>query len=232
MEATPGLEDDPPALAIIQDPELLYHFTAADVVARVVKKHPIILEAIPHILAHVHEAQTTSNPNQASTSTGYSYSLEALSDDDDMDANSETNIAQSPLTRNSSFNAITAAQLAAAIANATNTQFNTYSAGIPTTSTTSSSNVITNEMFSNAIQQAFAMGGANSDENIETFSPSTPTRGDEESMESMMRRWESQLQQMHEMGLVNDAINVRALRATNGEVSTAIELVLSMSSMF
>lgn len=232
MEATPGLADDPSALAIIQDPELLYDFSKPEVVANLVRVHPILLEAVPHILAHVHEAQTSSNPNQASTSTGYSYSLEALSDDDDMDANLDTNISQNPLTRNSSFNAITAAQLAAAIANATNTQFNTYSAGIPTTPTSSTSNVITSEMFSNAIQQAFAIGSTGSEGNNGIFSPSTPTRGEEEGMESMMRRWESQLQQMHEMGLINDAINVRALRATNGEVSSAIELVLSMNSMF
>lgn len=231
LEATPGLEDDPPALAIIQDPELLIYLSQPEAVAKLAKEHPILLEAAPHILAHVHEDQTSTNPNQASTSTGYSYSLEALSDDDDMDSNSDNNISQNPLTRNSSFNAITAAQLAAAIANATNTQFNTYSAGVPTASN-SSSNIITNEMFSNAIQQAFAMGGTGSGGNSGMFSPSTPTREDEESMESMTRRWESQLQQMHEMGLVNDAVNVRALRATNGDVSTAIELILSMNSIF
>lgn len=230
MEATPGLENDPAALAIIQDPELLVYLSQPETVTKLVKEHPILLEAAPHILAHVHEDQASSNPDQPSTSTGYSYSLEALSDDDDMDSNSDTNLSQNPITRNSSFNAITAAQLAAAIANATDTQFNTYSAGVPTASD-SSGNIITNEMFSNAIQQAFAMGGSNSGGNNGGFSPSTPAREDGESMESMTRRWESQLQQMHEMGLINDDINVRALQATNGDVSTAIELVLSMNSM-
>lgn len=231
LEATPGLQGDPVALAIIQDPELLIYLSQPETVAKLAKEHPILLEAAPHILALVHEDQTGSNPNQASTSTGYSYSLEALSDDDDMDSTSDTNIAQNPLTRNTSFNAITAAQLAAAIANATNTQFNTYSAGVPTATNSATNNIITNEMFSNAIQQAFAGSGGSTG----LFSPSTPSREEEdrtENMESMMRRWESQLQQMHEMGLINDAINVRALQATNGEVSTAIELVLSMNSIF
>lgn len=200
--------------------------------SKLVKAHPIILEAAPHILTHAHEEQGGTNPNQASTSTGYSYSLEALSDDDDMDSNSDTNVSQGPLSRNSSFNAITAAQLAAAIANATNTQFNTYSAGVPTTPTSSSSNIITNEMFTNAIQQAFAIGGTGGVGSAGLFSPSTPSREDEENMETTTRRWESQLQQMHEMGLINDAINVRALRASNGDVSSAIDLVLSMNSIF
>lgn len=202
-----------------------------EVVSKLVKEHPILLEAVPHILAHVHEEQSSSNPHQASTSTGYSYSLEALSDDDDMESNSDSNISQNPLTRNSSFNAITAAQLASAIANATNTQFNTYSAGVPTPPS-STSNIITNEMFSNAIQQAFAIGGSSNGGNTGLFSPSTPTSGEEETMESMMRRWETQLQQMHEMGLINDAINVRALRVTNGEVGAAIDIVLNMNSIF
>lgn len=230
LEATPGLEGDPVALAIIQDPELLIYLSQPETVTKLAKEHPILLEAAPHILALVHEDQTNSNPNHASTSTGYSYSLEALSDDDDMDSTSESNISQNPLTRNTSFNAITAAQLASAIANATNTQFNTYSAGVPT-ATNSSNNIITNEMFSNAIQQAFAGSGGNTG----MLSPSTPSGEDEErseNMETMTRRWESQLQQMHEMGLINDAINVRALQATNGDVSTAIELVLSMNSIF
>lgn len=206
----------------------MIYLSQPETVAKLTKEHPILFEAAPHILAMVHEDQTSSNPNQASTSTGYSYSLEALSDDDDMDSTSDTNITQNPLTRNTSFNAITAAQLAAAIANATNTQFNTYSAGVPTVTNSTSNNIITNEMFSTAIQQAFTGRGGNSG----MFSPSTPSGEDEERTESMIRRWESQLQQMHEMGLINDAINVRALQATNGEVSTAIELVLSMNSLF
>lgn len=223
LQSTPGLEHDPAALALIQDPDLLMYLSHAETVAKLAKEHPVLLEAAKHILSHMHEAQTNVNLNQASTSTGYSYSLEALSDDDDMDSNSDSNITQFPITRNSSFNAITAAQLAAAIANATNTQFNANSAGMPSTPT--SSNVITNEMFSSAIQQAFAVGGGNNG----GFSPSTTPTRDDESLEVLTRRWEPQLQQMHEMGLVNDGVNIRALRATNGDVNAAIELVLSLS---
>ncbi|KAJ8950138.1 hypothetical protein NQ314_007991 [Rhamnusium bicolor] len=222
MAATPGLSEDPAAIAIIQDPELIVHMADPDTVRKVSEDHPVLIEAANYIIAHIHEDQANVNPNQATTSTGYSYSLEALSDDDDMDSNSDTNISQHPLSRNASYNAITAAQLAAAIANATNTQFNTNSAGMPSTPT-SSSNVITSEMFTSAIQQAFAFGGSGSG----SFSPGTPNRGEEETLESITRRLQPQLQQMHEMGLVNDSVNVRALQATAGDVNAAIELVFN-----
>lgn len=192
-----------------------------DTVRKAADEHPVLIEAANYIISRVQDEQANVSPNQPTTSTGYSYSLEALSDDDDMDSNSDTNVSQHPLTRNSSYNAITAAQLAAAIANATNTQFNTNSAGMPSTPT--SSNFITNEMFTNAIQQAFAFGGSNNT----GFSPTMSNRNEEETLESITRRLQPQLQQMHEMGLVNDSVNIRALQATSGDVNAAIELVFN-----
>ncbi|KAJ8956982.1 hypothetical protein NQ318_012146 [Aromia moschata] len=224
IAAAPGLSEDPAAIAIIQDPELIVHMADPDTVRKISEEHPALIEAANYIIAHIQEEQANVNPNQASTSTGYSYSLDALSDDDVMDSNSDTNVTPNPLSRNASYNAITAAQLAAAIANATNTQFNTNSAGMPSTPT-SGGNVITNEMFTNAIQQAFAFGGSSGGGG--GFSPATPSRSDEESMENIMRRLQPQLQQMHEMGLVNDSVNVRALQATSGDVNAAIELVFN-----
>lgn len=210
IAATPGLADDPAAIAIIQDPELIVHLADPDTVRRVAEKHPSLIEAANYIAAHIHEEQANVDTNQAGTSTGYSYSLDALSDDEEMD----TSIREAhPLTRNTSYNAITAAQLAAAIANATNTAFNTNSAGMPSTPT-GSNNVITSEMFSSAIQQA--LGG-----------PPTPNRNEGESLESITRRLQPQLQQMHEIGLRNDSVNIRALQATNGDVEAAIDLVFN-----
>ncbi|XP_973179.3 ubiquitin-like protein 7 [Tribolium castaneum] len=215
IAATPGLADDPAAIAIIQDPELIVHMADPDTVRRVADKHPSLIEAANYIAAHIHEEQANADSSQAGTSTGYSYSLEALSDDEEMD----TSIREPhPLTRNTSYNAITAAQLAAAIANATNTAFNTNSAGMP--STPSSSNVITNEMFSNAIQQAVgSLGGLGA--------ANPPNRGEEESLETITRRLQPQLQQMHEIGLRNDSVNIRALQATSGDVEAAIDLVFN-----
>ncbi|KAJ8925135.1 hypothetical protein NQ315_001317 [Exocentrus adspersus] len=220
----PELSSDPAALAIIQDPELIIHMADPDTVRKVAEEHPVLIDAANYIITRVQDEPANISPNQPTTSTGYSYSLEALSDDDDMDSNSDTNVSPHPLTRNSSYNAITAAQLAAAIANATNTHFNTNSAGMPSTPTTA--NVITNEMFSNAIQQAFAFGGSSNGGASPAIS-SVPIRSAEENLEGIMRRLQPQLQQMHEMGLLNDAVNVRALQATSGDVNAAIELVFN-----
>lgn len=228
IEACPTLLEDPAAIALIQDPELIFYLSNPENGVEMIEKHPVLLEAGSHILAHVHEEQASLNPNQPSTSTGYSYSLEALSDDDEeMDSSSETSFSQNPLSRNTSFNAITAAQLAAAIANATNTQFNTNSAGIPSQNS-GTSNIITNEMFSNAIQQAINFGGSNRSPGTTN---NTSQEQQEESFENLNRQWEAQLKQMHEMGLLDDTVNIRALKAVNGDVNAAIELVLSLNEM-
>lgn len=165
-----------------------------DTARRMAKQHPTLIEAANNIAAHIHES-TTSPQDQAGTSTGYSYSLEALSDEDEeMESSND-------LSRNSSYNAITAAHLAAAIANATG-QVRPSPGG-----------VITSEMFSSAIQQAFASSGGRNDA--------------ENGTESLTRRYQAQLQQMREIGLSNEGVNIRALQATSGDVQAAIELVFN-----
>ncbi|CAG9857507.1 unnamed protein product [Phyllotreta striolata] len=216
LTACPELYSDPSVLGILQDPELIFHLANADEAAKMIEAHPVLLTAGGCILKHVQEEQASLNPNVPGTSTGYSYSLDALSDDEEEMDSSDNSFAatqNTSLTRNASFNAITAAQLASAIANATNTQFNTNSAGVPT----ANSNVITSEMFSNAIQQAIEGGRT-----AATAAP-PPQDGSES--------WRAQLKQMHEMGLVDDTANIRALRAVNGNVNAAIELVLSLNEM-
>lgn len=219
IAATPGLIDDPVAVAMIQDPELIVHMSDPDTVRRIAELHPSLIEAANHIAAHVHEEAATVSQSQPGTSTGYSYSLEALSDDEDMDSsNSDPPREGHSLTRNTSYSAITAAQLAAAIANATN---NFAETGSYTSSSnqpiSSSGNVITNEMFNSAMQQAFASAASTNSSPVST----------EETYESIRNRLLPQLQQMREMGLTNDGVNIRALQATSGDVQAAVELVFN-----
>lgn len=203
-----------------------------ETVRKIAKEHPSLIEAANYIAAHVHEEAANVNQNQASTSTGYSYSLEALSDDEEMDSSSSDPPREpQPLTRNSSYNAITAAQLAAAIANATNTSFGSPAINSSGSNPPVTGNLITSEMFSNAMQQAFAsspFGATFGSTATSTPAPSNTNRNnDEETIESITRRLQPQLRQMREMGLTNDSINIRALQATSGDVQTAIELVFS-----
>lgn len=174
----------------------------------------------------MHEEATTTNPNQPGTSSGYSYSLEALSDDEEMDSSSSDGTRDSnPLSRNHSYSAITTAQLAAAIANAT-TGNSFPSSGSNSASNPNSASVITNEMFSQAMQQAFANVTPQQTGAAGAAIPATVS-DEGESLESITRRLAPQLQQMREMGLRDDVVNVQALQATSGDVQSAIELVFS-----
>lgn len=238
--ATPGLADDPVAIAIIQDPELIVQLSDLETVKRIAIHHPSLIEAANHIAAHVHEETASVNNSRAGTSTGYSYSLEALSDDDDEMETTQAEVPReaTPLTRNTSYGTITAAQLADAILSSTqNLTFGitnpdasttpaTAAANIQPTTPNTNSNLITNEMFLNAIQHAFsttpsATTGSPAANN--TFNaPSNVT----EPLESL-RRLQPQLRQMREMGLMNDSLNLRALQITSGDVQGAIELVFN-----
>ncbi|KAF5279519.1 hypothetical protein FQR65_LT03341 [Abscondita terminalis] len=229
VSATPGLSEDPIAIAMIRDPELIIQMADPDTVRKVAELHPSLIDAAHKIAAYVHEEASTGHHNQAGTSSGYSYSLEAISEDEDMESPNESPQEATPLTRNSSYNAITAAQLAAAIANATTATFGLSSSPANTTTPTQgTSNIITSEMFSSAMQQAFASSQSqNSSTTSLSGDPSPLLATVNETFEAMTRRLQPQLQQMREMGLVNEAINIRALQTTSGDVQAAIELVLS-----
>lgn len=70
-------------------------------------------------------------------------------------------------------------------------------------------------MFSQAMQQAFSTGST------QPLAPPLPPVLPQPS------ELQTQLAQMHEMGLQDDAVNVQALQFTNGDVQAAIELVFS-----
>lgn len=212
IQASPGLNKDLVALAILQDPELLIHLTDSQVLQRLLELHPSLVDVAAHIAAFmmnsIHDEASNLNPDVPGTSSGYSYSLEALSDDD-MDSSSSEGQSSGQQS------AITAAQLAAALA----------SAQVPVNPSSSSPSnlgglIITNEMFNNAMQQAFA--------NVSSNSPSTGgSQSEEESIESITRRLAPQLNQMRELGLNNLVTNIQALQATGGDVQAAIDLVFS-----
>nr|CAD7448528.1 unnamed protein product [Timema bartmani] len=230
MMATPTLRDDPVAMSIIRDPELLVHMESIDTVRRVAELHPALAEAANHIAAVVHEEATTGSSSTQGQSSGYSYSLDALSDEEDMDSSqsSDSQPQGSGLSRQQSYSAITAAQLAAALASATGLFPSSPGASNPGPS----NSLITSEMFSHAMERAIA--------NVSTSSGDTPLTGDSDTAFSTFSSemetnqdsapgggWQTQLQQMRELGLTDDAVNTQALQATGGDVQSAIELVFS-----
>ncbi|XP_063223401.1 ubiquitin-like protein 7 [Bacillus rossius redtenbacheri] len=227
LMATPSLREDPVAMGIIQDPELLVHLEDITTVRKLAEQHPHLVEAANHIAAAVHEEAAAGTATSQASTSGYSYSVDALSDDDEMDSSqsSDSMPRGESLSRQHSYSTITAAQLAAALASAT---------GIfpPTRSSSTSSNpgpsgsgpVITPEMFSQAMEQAIATVGSSGGQE-------SPLPADEPAaaVRPAGEGWAVHLQQMRELGLTDDAVNIQALEATGGDVQAAINLVFSGS---
>ncbi|XP_046685768.1 ubiquitin-like protein 7 isoform X2 [Homalodisca vitripennis] len=201
---TPGLSQDPVAISMIQDPELLVRMGDIDTVRRIVELHPALAEAANHIAAAVHEeAIAAPTSTQPTTSSGYSYSLDALSDDDEMDS-SQSSDSQPVGARH----AITADQLASALA----------SASSPSPGVNQDSPGITSEMFSQAMQRAIASVVAQPNTG-EASSEAAPAQGPTQLAQ--------QMQQMRELGLTDDAVNLQALQLAQGNLHAAVDLVFS-----
>ncbi|XP_067010192.1 ubiquitin-like protein 7 [Anabrus simplex] len=228
--ATPGLNEDPVAISILRDPELLVHMENADTVRRIVELHPSLAEAANHIAAAVHEEAATGSSATQGASSGFTYSYDALSDEEEMDSSQSSDSqprAGDGLSRQQSYSTITAAQLAAALASATGLFPASPRASSSNLAGASGSNtgLITSEMFSQAMQQAIAtvVPGTGSE------TPANPDGASDmtSDVEAITRRLSRQLQQMRELGLTDNAVNLQALHATGGDVQAAIDLVFS-----
>ncbi|XP_073979135.1 ubiquitin-like protein 7 isoform X2 [Rhodnius prolixus] len=213
---TPGLSQDPVAISMIQDPELLVRMGDIETVRRIVELHPALAEAANHIAAAAHEEAVSSNNCGPSTSAGFSQLMDVLSDEDDMESSQG-------VSRQQSFSAITPAQLAAALASASQgsspataalggNAVNSIGGGSGETSS-----AITPEMVNEAMQRAMATVAPNS--RLGTNSEGTSQEGNNDLTE--------QMRQMRELGLTDDVINLQALQLAGGNVHAAIDLVFS-----
>ncbi|XP_039291880.1 ubiquitin-like protein 7 [Nilaparvata lugens] len=207
---TPGLSQDPVAISMIQNPELLARMGDIDTVRRIVEVHPALAEVANHIVASVHEDCAQGGSQSAAPASGYSYSLEALSDDDEMDSSQSSDSQHHGLSRQASYSTITAAHLAAAIASASG-------AG----SGSGENTAITSEMFNQAMQRtlsSIATPSTAQDAPAAASGTGPPAGG---------LNLQRQLQQMRELGLTDDALNLHVLALTGGNVHDAIDLVYS-----
>lgn len=242
--STQGLYDDAVAIAMLQDPDLMAHLTDPNTVRKIAEHHPALLEAAQTIAAVVQvdarNAATAPGPGPSSMNappTTYPYGLENLSEDEDMTGDSSQS-SDSPVTNGATYpsSMITTSQLARALSRAgtsssgfnqsssspssstpsgsATTLSNTGNINSTTSANTSGTSLITPEMFSQAIQQAFAAGGARTSSGAPIMLPQASD-------------FQRQLTQMHEIGLMDDVANVQALQFTNGDVQAAIELVFS-----
>lgn len=240
IASTPALADDPIAIGILQDPELMTLLANPTFLRKMAESHPALVEAAVQIAVSFHEERAA--PGRAATpppdASLVSYSLDALSDDDDMDAELEHGMggggAFSP-------NRITPAQLAAALAAAAANPTSSPSSSSPPAATGSPlippsprlnappstpRNPITSEMLDSAMQSALGnLSVPPTPGSTSLQVPAGTTGGATSEATELATAFQSQLQQLRDMGIANDPASLRALLATNGDVQAALELL-------
>ncbi|CAH1798046.1 unnamed protein product, partial [Owenia fusiformis] len=205
VAATPGVDKDPVALAMLQDPDTLSILADKDVMLKAIESHPCMGHAAQMVAAAV-KKEVAKGTTSSSRGT---YSMDQMDEEDFMGSSRSRGPQQ----------AITTNQLAAALAMA-----NSSSSSRPTESmdqssssnstsrpdnSSASANQITNDFIRYALQAA---SGA-------------PPGGSTEASAMTRENLQSQLQQLHDMGISDEATALRALQATGGNVQAALELI-------
>ncbi|KAK7117848.1 hypothetical protein R3I94_023159 [Phoxinus phoxinus] len=230
--ATPGLSSDPVALGVLQDKDLFIQFTDPSMLDTLANSHPALVNAIILVL---HSVAGSVPPQQSASSSrnvlSSSYSdmpggflFEGMSDDEEdfqsvnrgglsTLASGFAGMRPATLGYNGAVGPrpITQSELATALALASTPE---SSAVTPTTGNQGPSSgvspipagtPITNDLFNQALQQALQVS----------------------SMSSLHSQWQSQLQQLRDMGIRDEELILRALQATGGDIQAALELIFA-----
>lgn len=230
--ATPGLSSDPVALGVLQDKDLFIQFTDPSMLDTLANSHPALVNAIILVLHSVAGSvppQQSAGSSRNVSSSSYSdmpggFLFEGMSDDEE---DFQSVNRGGPSTLASGFagmrpatlgyngavgpRPITQSELATALALASTPE---SSAVTPTTGNQGPSSgvspipagtPITNDLFNQALQQALQVS----------------------SMSSLHHQWQSQLQQLRDMGIRDEELILRALQATGGDIQAALELIFA-----
>ena len=246
--ACQGLSEDQVAQGFLTRPELLLHLLNPDTLPKVAKSHPSLLEAAKNLSAAVHEEQQSagrgeeSGPGGVVGGGGGSYYLDEMSDDE-MEGDEGGRGPQ----RSRSFNAITPAQLAQALAAAAGggqggvqpfqgvTGMGPQLGSVPgqegvhlgpgssapqSSASTPGAARITTDMFQQAIQQALmGMGGGGQGQQAQP--QEVGGQGGEDS------ELASKVERMKEMGIVDEGLALQALQIMGGDLQAAVDLIFS-----
>ncbi|CAL9701993.1 unnamed protein product [Knipowitschia caucasica] len=229
LVATAGLRSDPVALGVLQDKDLFVQFTDPNMLDELISSHPALVNAIIlvlHSVAGSMPAQSSSSASRNVSSSSYSdmpggFMFEGMSDDEEEFQSSPSNRSgpssgMRPVSLSHSGatgpRPITQSELATALALASTPD---SSAVTPTTTsqTDPASGVtpmpagtpVSNDLFSQALQQALQAT----------------------TMTSLQGRWQSQMQQLRDMGIQDEELMLRALQATDGDIQAALELIFA-----
>lgn len=230
IAASPGLSSDPVALGVLQDKDLFVQFTDPNLLDTLIRSHPALVNAIILVLHSVTSSMSSQSGGSSSrnvSASSYSempggFMFEGMSDDDE-DFQSHGNRArhQRPFaaSRPSTLGhsgatgprPITQSELASALALASTPE---GSAGPPTLSTAEMSSggpsaasgaPVSSSLLTQALQQALQASGVS----------------------SLQGRWQTQMQQLRDMGIQDEALALRALTATNGDLQAALEIIFA-----
>ncbi|XP_046715012.1 ubiquitin-like protein 7a isoform X2 [Silurus meridionalis] len=230
--ATPGLSGDPLALGVLQDKDLFMQFSDPNMLDMLISSHPTLVNAIIlvlHSVAGSVPTQQSAGSSRNVSSSSYSdmpggFLFEGMSDDEE-DFQSGTRSGPSSGSAGSSGlrpatlgyrgavgpRPITQSELATALALASTPE---SSAVTPTIGNQGASSgvspipagtPITNDLFNQALQQAIQVS----------------------SISSLQSQWQSQLQQLRDMGIQDEELILRALQATGGDIQAALELIFA-----
>uniref|UniRef100_A0A3Q1BR47 Ubiquitin-like protein 7 n=1 Tax=Amphiprion ocellaris TaxID=80972 RepID=A0A3Q1BR47_AMPOC len=227
--ATPGLRSDPVALGVLQDKDLFVQFTDPNMLDVLISSHPALVNAIIlvlHSVAGSMPAQSSASSSRNVSASSYGdmpggFMFEGMSDDEEEFQSGSpagpsnrggVSAGMRPVSLSHSGatgpRPITQSELATALALASTPD---SSAVTPTTAsqTDPSSGVapmpagtpVSNDLFSQALQQAL--------------------------YPLQFGRWQSQMQQLRDMGIQDEELMLRALQATDGDIQAALELIFA-----
>ncbi|XP_060770781.1 ubiquitin-like protein 7a [Neoarius graeffei] len=230
--ATPGLSSDAMALGVLQDKDLFVQFTDPNMLDMLISSHPALVNAIIlvlHSVAGSVPTQQSASSSRNVSSSSYSdmpggFLFEGMSDDEEEFPSGNRSGPSSSSAGSSGLRPatlgysgavgprpITQSELATALALASTPE---SSAVTPTTGNQGASSgvspipagtPITNDLFNQALQQALQVSN----------------------ISSLQSQWQSQLQQLRDMGIQDEDLILRALQATGGDIQAALELIFA-----
>ncbi|KAK7574004.1 hypothetical protein V9T40_011195 [Parthenolecanium corni] len=222
ISTTPGLCNDDIALVILQHPELIAKLGDVNAVKKVIEEHPTLASAAKNLVAAV-QSDMFASPS-ASTSTTYPHAATFMgaSDDEEMESlsNSDSQNRTSETSEDGEHpvNVITSSQVAAALASTTAAVSRNSSSG-------SGGSGITPEMMSAALQQAIASTSSPSQSTAST-PVSAPAPAPAASSDNVITA--AKLEELRRFGFSNDARNIEALQIANGDLETAVNLLVAI----
>uniref|UniRef100_A0A3B5KSQ4 Ubiquitin-like protein 7 n=1 Tax=Xiphophorus couchianus TaxID=32473 RepID=A0A3B5KSQ4_9TELE len=228
--ATPGLRSDPVGLGVLQDKDLFVQFTDPNMLDILISSHPALVNAIIlvlHSVAGSMPAQSSAGSSRNVSANSYSdmpggFMFEGMSDDEEefhsVSPSSRAGLpaGMRPVSLGHSGatgpRPITQSELATALALASTPdssavtptsagQMDPSSGAAPMPAGTP----VSNDLFSQALQQALQATN----------------------MSALQGRWQSQLQQLRDMGIQDEELMLRALQATDGDIQAALELIFA-----